>query len=114
MVDNDITSIEERKISTCTVDLPDAWFGDKQILTKLTSILSEDLKRQTKTYVMQSSSTIQNPKNTFQLHIGLDYLIPSNRGHFNEPSRDGRISVDSYIRHLVMLHHGGFRTPFAV
>ena len=41
-------------------------------------------------------------------------MCPTNRGHFLEPLRKVTISLKAYLKFLVLQHHGGFRTVYAL
>ena len=115
LVDTDETDITQRTINTCTLPASGSAFSDISILNKLCEIAKKDSpEMEKKTYVLHSSGEIRHPRDLSQLTVSFDWLIPSDRGHLTEQGRDHGISMTEYIKYLVELHHGGFRTPFCI
>ena len=117
LVDDDFTDIDKRTIQTVSIDRPSFGFGDENLIEKLNDLVEkkqESKKKSSDVFVLQSSSNIRSPLDYELLTAGLDYLFPTGRGHFKELGRNHDMSLDEYIKHLILQHHAGFRSGFVL
>ena len=84
LVNDDDNKIDERVISTCTIEHDPENFEESRIVLKLKKHINDLHPHQPPTFILKSSTNIKHPNDTSQLTIGFDWLFPNDRGNNDE------------------------------